>query len=381
MTGYWRQHRGDLIMVAFFIGLCLLLAQLQLFHSPAAQNGIKVKSRVLEIDNRSVEPHGYVTVGFQRVKLQILEGAYAGQTFAAQNYLRGRTDIDKMFRPGDIALAAILTSPDGKQVVQVNAQDHYRIGKDIWLLGLFALLLLLFCGWIGVKAILSFVFACLVIWKLVMPLCMLGWPPILISLGAVMLLAAAIIFLVAGVNDKGLTAFCGSALGLLTSCVLGIVFTDSFRIDGAVMPYSQALFFAGYEYLNLTSLYIGAIFLASSGAIMDLAMDVSAGMKEVITQRPDISRTALLLSGFRIGRVVVGTMTTTLLLAYSGGFLTMLMTFAAEGVGPIDFLNYPYVASEIVKTLVGSIGLLLVAPFTAVVGAWLLRPSASQPSS
>ena len=158
-----------------------------------------------------------------------------------------------------------------------------------------------------------------------------------------------------------------------------MVFTHSFRIDGAVMPYSQALFFAGFEYLNLTDIYIGAIFLASSGAIMDLAMDVAAGMKEVITQRPDIPRMELMFSGFRIGRLVVGTMTTTLLLAYSGGYLTMIMTFAAEGAGPIDFLNYPYVASEVAKTLVGSIGLLLVAPFTALLGALLLHPGVNQP--
>ena len=65
-------------------------------------------------------------------------------------------------------------------------------------------------------------------------------------------------------------------------------------------------------------------------------------------------------------------MTTTLLLAYSGGYLTLMMTFAAQGIGPLDFINNPYVASEAVKTLVGSFGLVLVAPFTAFVGGFIL---------
>jgi uncharacterized membrane protein len=77
------------------------------------------------------------------------------------------------------------------------------------------------------------------------------------------------------------------------------------------------------------------------------------------------------MSGVRIGRAVVGTMTTTLLLAYSGGYLTMLMVFAVQGTSPLDFLNTTLVSAEVVKTLVGSFGLVLVAPFTALVGAWI----------
>jgi len=70
-----------------------------------------------------------------------------------------------------------------------------------------------------------------------------------------------------------------------------------------------------------------------------------------------------------MGRAVVGTMTTTLLLAYSGGYLTLLMVFAAEGTKPLDFINSTLVSAELVKTLVGSFGLVLVAPFTALVSA------------
>jgi uncharacterized membrane protein len=171
---------------------------------------------------------------------------------------------------------------------------------------------------------------------------------------------------------KGVTAFFGAILGVLASCLMAYVFTKLFKINGGMMPYAQTLLYSGYEFLSLPDIYIGAIFLSSSGAVMDLAMDVSAGMVEVLQKRPDIHRRELIGSGLNMGRSVVGTMTTTLLLAYSGGYLTLMMTFAAQGIGPLDFINNPYVASEAVKTLVGSFGLVLVAPFTAFVGGFIL---------
>jgi uncharacterized membrane protein len=117
---------------------------------------------------------------------------------------------------------------------------------------------------------------------------------------------------------------------------------------------------------------MAGVFLASSGAVMDLAMDVAAAMSEVVDKKPSISRVEAVWSGVRVGRAVVGTMTTTLLLAYSGGYVTLLMAFMAQGI-PLDTtFNFIYVAAEVLKTLVGSFGLVTVAPFTALAGGVLL---------
>ena len=92
-------------------------------------------------------------------------------------------------------------------------------------------------------------------------------------------------------------------------------------------------------------------------------------MHEVVLKKPDISFTEAMHSGFRVGRAVVGTMTTTLLFAYSGGYLTVMMVFMAKGVPLMNFFNLNYVAAEILNTVVGSFGLVTVAPFTAITGA------------
>lgn len=357
-------------MVVFFLLACVALWFLDVLHQTAPPEGVKCKARVLSVDNSNIFTIGLLRKGEQHVRLKILEGPYKGREFNGTNIIRANMELDKVFEPGDLALAAIPYGVD--ESFTVVAQDHYRIGNALLLFGLFSLLLLVFGGITGFNALLSFVFSCLVIWKLVIPFALKGGNVLVITFAAVTLLSAVIIFLVAGMTRKGVTAFFGAILGVLASCLMAYVFTKLFKINGGMMPYAQTLLYSGYEFLSLPDIYIGAIFLSSSGAVMDLAMDVAAGMVEILQKRPDIQRHELIGSGLNIGRSVVGTMTTTLLLAYSGGYLTLMMTFAAQGIGPLDFINNPYVASEAVKTLVGSFGLVLVAPFTAFVGGFIL---------
>lgn len=138
------------------------------------------------------------------------------------------------------------------------------------------------------------------------------------------------------------------------------------------MSNAESLLYSGYEHLDLTSIYMSSIFIGASGAMMDLAVDITSAVYEVVQKKTDISRREAAKSGMNVGRAAMGTMTTTLLLAYSGGYVTLLMVFMAQGT-PVDhILNYKYVAAEVLDTIVGSFGLVTVAPFTAVVAGLLL---------
>ena len=362
-----QTKRSEWVMSLVMIAFSLLLV----FISPPDKKdtvGTKEKARVVSVDNSEVIRNGFLCYGSQTLQIEVLTGKHKGKVFRAANILRMQMDLDKLFEVGDTVLAAMMHDADPERDT-INAQDHYRIEWTILLFALFGLLLLIFAGWTGFNALLSFVFSCLVVWKVVIPLCLAGVNALLVTFLAVLLLSFVIIILIAGFTRKGFTALAGSILGVLASCITGWIFTYLFKINGAVMHYSQSLFNSGYSHLDLSEIFIGAIFLSSSGAVMDLAMDVASGIEEVDRRRSGLSAKELFKSGLRIGRSVVGTMTTTLLLAYSGGYLTLMMTFAAQGTSPIDFINNPYVASEAVKTLVGSFGLVLVAPFTAAVGA------------
>jgi len=178
--------------------------------------------------------------------------------------------------------------------------------------------------------------------------------------------------MVYGYDRRCLASSAGVMLGVLTTCIMGIVFTDVLRIHGAVMAYSESLLYAGYQNLNLTRIFMSSIFIGASGALMDIAVDITSAVNEVIRKKPDITRKEAIQSGFNVGRAAMGTMTTTLLLAYSGGYIALLMVFMAQGTPVINILNYKYVSAEILQTLAGSFGLVSVAPFTAVVSGILL---------
>jgi uncharacterized membrane protein len=363
-----RNLKGDILLVVLFSCLSGILLMLPTGYEERVQkNAVRCRGSILEVDNSDVKQFGMVKAGDQGVTLKILDGPYEGEVLKANNPLLGQMDRDKIFEKGDAALVVLSLDPDG-EILYANPQAHYRLHWQLGLMALFTVLLIVFGGWTGAKALLSFIFAALMLWKILVPALLKGYNPIIVSLTVVALLTGGIIFLVAGFTRKGFTAFCGAFLGVLTSCGLAVYFTQAFHLHGAVLPFAETLLYAGFGHLNLTEIYMAAVFLAASGAVMDLSMDVAASMDEVATNNPDVTTLELVGSGLRVGRAVVGTMTTTLLLAYSGGYITLLMAFMAQGVPIANLFNLIYVAAEVLKTIVGSFGLVMVAPFTALVG-------------
>ena len=224
------------------------------------------------------------------------------------------------------------------------------------------------------RAIASFVLTILCLWKVLVPLYLKGWNPIWVGLAITLFLTILIIALVYGFDRRCWAAVSGSFLGILVTCVLGILFTDLFQIHGAVMDNSESLLYSGYAHLNLTQIFMASIFIGASGAVMDLSVDITSAVHEVVEKRPDLGWREAAKSGINVGRAAMGTMTTTLLFAYSGGYIALLMVFMAQGT-PVDhILNYKYVAAELIHTVIGSFGLVTVAPFTALcAGLFLAR--------
>ncbi|WP_319779742.1 YibE/F family protein [Maridesulfovibrio sp.] len=369
MSGLLKNR--EFILVAVFAVLTAILYFIPTeFDQRVADNAERCRAEVLSVDNSDIDQFGIVKTGPQSVTMRVLDGKFKGKIFTGTNELLGQMDKDKLFVSGEEALAVITYDEQGKPMFAVP-QDHYRIDLELTILVLFSFLLIVFGGWTGAKALFSFVFTALVLWKLLVPALLEGVDPVWITMAVVAGLCAVIIFMVAGLNRKGVVAFSGAFLGVLTSCLLAIYFTGKLHLHGAVMPFAETLLYSGFGHLDLTRIYIAAVFLACSGAVMDLAMDVAASMDEVVRANPEITHMQALGSGIRVGRAVVGTMTTTLLLAYSGGFITLLMAFMAQGVPLMNTFNFVYVSAEILKTLVGSFGLVTVAPFTALAGAFV----------
>ncbi|MBN2222203.1 MAG: YibE/F family protein, partial [Vallitaleaceae bacterium] len=359
------------IPIAVTIGLILFLAILpNRFQAITFPGQERVKVEVIGVDNSQMDNAGMSLYGEQLCRVKILQGSFKGQEGDGVNLLSGKLEEDKVFVSGDKALAVIDTK-EGK-ISFINLVDHYRIHKEIVLVGLFIVVLIAFAGAIGLRSILSFILTIMLIWKVVIPGFLMGIDPVWIGVGATMLLTMMIILLVYGNDRRSWGAILGSFSGTLLTCVMAIYFVGDFKIHGAIMSHSESLLYSGFSHLNLTRIFTASIFIASSGAMMDVAVDITSAIAELMEKNPNLSKKEAILSGLNVGRAVMGTMTTTLLLAYSGGYMALLMVFMAQGTPMINILNLKYVASEILHTIIGSFGLVTVAPFTALTAGLLL---------
>ena len=358
--------------VLLSLGLLVVLLFLPTGYEEALsyQNADRVDALVLSVDESDIVDTGLVRTGEQRCVVRILDGQFEGEEVTAVNRLNGSLAEDKLFSVGEKAF--VVVSHAAGEITTVYMTDHFRLDKEAILAGAFLLLLLLFARDTGLRAILSFVDTILLMWKVLVPSLLKGWNPIWISIGLVLVLTILVLSLIYGWDRRCLAAVSGAALSILVTAVLGYFFTDLFQIHGAVMESSESLLYAGYQHLDLTKIFVASIFLGSSGAVMDLSVDICSAVYEVAEKKPDIRAREAIASGFAVGRAACGSTTTTLLLAYSGSYIALLMVFMAQGTPVALMLNYKYVAAEIIHTIVGSFGLVTVAPLTAITSGILL---------
>ena len=337
--------------------------------------GERLRASVVAVDSSDISEHGLMKYGTETLDVMLLEGPRKGERHKASNVVRAQMELDNFYSVGDTILVTAPTE-EGENCMLV-ARTPWRAGKMAAAFTVFAILLIAFGSVVGINALTSFILCAAIIWKVVVPMVLSGINPSLVAFTATSLMTGVIMLLVGGLTRKALAAFLGSMLGVVAALGLAHLFGALMDINGATLPFAQALVYSGFAKINLADLFIAATIIAASGAMMDLAMDIAAGAAEVALHNQAISKKELFFSALRIGRACVGTMTTTLLLAYSGGFLTLLMVFSAEGIPPAEFINSPIVAAEVVKTLVGSFAIVFVAPFTAFVSS-VLFPTTSR---
>ena len=330
----------------------------------------KCKVLVEEVDNSSLIDTGLIRTGQQICKVRFLTGRFEGQTSFGWNMLGGSLSQDKLFRPGDKAQAVV--HHDEGEIISINLIDYYRLDGELVLAIAFALFLICFARGVGFRSVLSFVITILVLWKILVPLFLKGYNSIFVGLVAVAIMTFVILLFVYGLDKRLLSSFFGSMSGIIFAMILSIICSKAFHIHGAVMANSEALLYSGFADLNLTQIFMASVFIGASGSVMDLSVDITSAVSEVVRNCPDISTKKAIKSGLAVARAAMGTMTTTLLLAYSGSCIAFLMTFMAQGTPVYNILNNNVVAAEIINTIAGSFGLAMTAPLTAFISGILL---------
>lgn len=307
--------------------------------------------------------------GNRDMVVEILTGRYAGQTVSVRNYFSALYNID--VAEGDTLSVRIDTT--GLNEFEVNVYNYDRIPAVFLALGVFALALILIGGWQGFRALLGLIFTFVAVVWLLLPLALKGWPTVPLTVAIVGITSAVSYYLLGGWQPKFVGAAIGCFCGVAAAALLGQIAIEMLHISAYEMDEAEGLLLARYDTgLQLNGLLLSGILISAEGAVMDTAMSVSSAMAELKLKRPDIAPKELFQSGMRIGRDATGTMANTLVLAFAGSSLNMMVLIYSYHVSFIQLMNTDFVAEEVVRAVAGSMGIILTVPCVAGVCTWLL---------
>ena len=359
-------------IAAFLLASVVLIVIPTGFERAIYFNATGAKAEVLWTDDSTIIQTGLFRTGDQRCHVCVLSGEHKGLEMDAVNMLSGSLKDDKVFQTGDTAWVLVERDADNNPIF-INMIDYYRLDKEVILIALFVLALVAFSGLRGIRMVLSFAFAFLAIWKLLIPSVLNGVNPLLMCAITLVLLTLVTLPMVSGLNRRSLAAILGSFSAIIITLIISVLMTSYLRIHGSVLEMSESLLYSGFMGLDLTSLFSGVVCLGAGGAIMDLSIDVSAAMWEVKEHAPETEGKELFKSAMEVGKAGVGTQITTLLLAYMGSYLTLMMVYMAQATPVLNIFTSKSIAAEIVQTLAGAFGIVLVTPLTALIGMVLFK--------
>lgn len=357
-------------LVYIILGIVLILIPTG-FQKAIYYNAEGAVARVDETDNSTLYNNGYFRVGEQRLKVTILSGSHKGYESEAVNMLSGTLSSDKLFSPGDKAWVLIERDNDNNPIF-INAVDYWRGGREIAVAVIFMMALIVFASIHGGAIILSFTLTLLFLWKVLIPLTLKGFNPVLIAVASLFLLTITTISLILGCSKKALSAILGAIATDALVAGLSLLATSFLLLDGFNLEGSESLLYSGFGNLDFSLIFSSVVMLSSGGAVMDLSVDVVSAMEEVYLGNPNIGRKELILSGIRVGRAGIGTQTSTLLLAYLSSYLVPFMVYMAQSTPLMNIVVSKEIASAIAETAVGCVGLVAVTPLSALITSFFI---------
>ena len=310
--------------------------------------------------------------GSQVVLVGILEGPHTHEAYEINNPLSNSHYV--YVQEGDRVIASVDDKADGSTTVWL-----YNYKRDTALYGLAALflvLLLLLGRRKGFYSILSLIFTGVVILFFIVPLIFTGLHPAPVTMMGVAMIAVVSFMLIGGMTRKTLIVIIGTLAGVISAGVVSYIFGRITMLTGINMDQGQEVVFVIKDYrVQASGLMFSAILIASLGAVMDVTMSVVSSMQEVYDIHPRISVRELFDSGMNVGRDVMGTMSNTLILAFTGSSLNSILLIWGYRMEVTQFMNIPFLAVEIVQGLAGSIGIILTVPISAFAAAFIYKRS------
>ena len=329
------------------------------------------KAKVLSVDNSALTEDGYISgmyIGKQPVKLELLQGAHKGEIFDVPNMMSRAFNI--YCREG---MTIIVNVREENEIV--TGLDVFGYSRDKAIIGLgilFVLIILAIGHKKGLYSVISLAFTLVIVIFFMIPRIISGNDPVIMALLTAAITSAVTIFIVGGYGPKSFAAITGiiggvSAAGLI-SWIAGLIG----NVNGMhVAEAAEMISLSRDTPIKVPELLCAGIIISSLGAIMDVGMSISSSVFEVHSANRGYGRQELFKSGMNVGRDVMGTMSNTLILAFAGSSLTVLIILLLYNLPYLRMINLDLLAVELIQGFSGSIGLILAVPITAACAAVL----------
>ena len=308
-------------------------------------------------------------VGDQELEIQILSGDHKDEIMTVTNYMSALFNVD--VQQGDRIIVRIMTDENGSYYASVFNYDRGIVLGGFLLI--FFILLATLGGKKGLGALAGLLLTLGCIWFILIPCLLRGVPAIPVTIAVSAVSAAAGLIFLNGYSKKTFCAVCGCVGGVLVSGIAAAVVGSLSPMNGFNMQEAENLILYGADQgLKVSGLLVCGALISALGAVMDVALGIASSVWEMKEQNPDASVGSLFRSGMQIGKDAMGTMANTLILAFAGSSLNMLILVQTYNIPFLQLINTDSIALEVVQSVAGSIGILLTVPLVAFISARLM---------
>lgn len=319
---------------------------------------------VIDIQDHSTAFEEWQSITFEA---EIIRGARRGETAVFTQSTRGHffERFPREAREGDRVMLAL--NPQGGW----NFIDYVRIYHILILGGLFVVLLIIFGRVKGFNSILSLGLTCTAIFAVFIPAIISGRNIYIASILVCVYSVITTLFIISGVNKKSFAAVTGCLGGIIFAGVLALIMNTAMELTGITQTESIHLITLFDNPIDLNAIIFAGIIIGAVGAIIDMAVSISSALWELKCRAPRSSFHEIFTSGINIGKDIMGSSINTLVLAYIGSSLTVILILLGWGVSLFRLLNRELVIVELLQAIVGSFGIFLTMPLTALICAFL----------
>ncbi|MEX0952522.1 MAG: YibE/F family protein [Nitriliruptoraceae bacterium] len=377
-----RTHRRLLVVVALVLvatiaGLIALwpsAADLPERDAPVG-DVVAAEVRAVQVIPGDVDPITGSRGDIALLSLWLMDGDDQGEIVNLEVFADGYPE----FEEGDQVTLALVQV--GEDTFEYYVNDFQRTPVLRLLVGIFIAAVLLVSRWHGLRALIGLGASLLIVVQFIVPAILAGSSPPLVALVGAMAVMIVTLYMTHGLNEMTTAAVIGTAASLILTIGLALVFIGEGKITGFASDDAVFARFA-IEGLDLQGLVLAGLIIAALGVLDDVTVSQASTVFALHDANRRLTWGSLFARAMKVGRDHIASVVNTLFLAYAGASLALLVLFSTSGLPLAEIINSEVLAEEIVKTVVGSLGLIAAVPFTTALAVTVaVRRSPDAPTA